>query len=231
MKPSNYYRANEDLRFKLTTIEEERELFTKAKAGDDEARTFLIRNHLLFAATYARRQNRGKLPDDEVVSAVNAALMNAIGRFDPLRGNRFTRYLVPFLRGALASLWKEKNTVESNSQTGEFPTFTPYEEEADQLDGRPGGRAVRQPRQIVDMVPATDDVVAEAEDLSLNLAMLSNCKAKLTDSEKELLRLIYEDGISMADIARERKVSRQAVHAAHGQIVEKLRGAFKKGSR
>jgi predicted DNA-binding protein YlxM (UPF0122 family) len=80
------------------------------------------------------------------------------------------------------------------------------------------------------MVPSTDDIVADAEDLGLNLAMLSKCKTKLTKEEKELLRLIYEERVSMADIARERKVSRQAIHAAHGAIVEKLRAGFKKGN-
>jgi predicted DNA-binding protein YlxM (UPF0122 family) len=59
--------------------------------------------------------------------------------------------------------------------------------------------------------------------------MLTKCKAKLTKEEKELLRLIYEEKVSMADIARERKISRQAIHAAHGAIVEKLRAGFKKG--
>jgi len=56
MNPESYYRANEDLHFKLTTPEEERDLFRKAKAGDAAAREFLIKNHLLFCAMYARRK-------------------------------------------------------------------------------------------------------------------------------------------------------------------------------
>jgi len=223
--PNNYYRANEDLRFKLTTPEEERKLFVAAKGGDTEAREFLIRNHLLFAARFARRQNRGRLPDDEVISAVNAALMNAIDRFDPERGNRFTRYLMPFLRGALAGLWKEQNTVEPGSHTdGIFPSFVPFHG-ADHT-GAVKSRKLEQ--RISESAPSTDEVVMEKEDLSLNLAVLSRCKCKLTATERVLLKLIYEEKISMADIARQRGVSRQAVHAAHGQIIAKLRAAFKK---
>jgi len=230
MNPSTYYRANEDLHFKLTTPEEERELFVKAKAGDTAAREFLIRNHLLFAATFARRQNRGKLPDDEIISAVNAAIMNAIDRFDPLRGNRFTRYLIPFLRGALASLWKEKNVVSPGSRE-EWPQFSEYVEDQRAEDAHYGGGAKSTPKMIAELVPSTDDLVADAEDLGINLAMLSKCKAKLTKEEKELLRRIYEERVSMADIARERKISRQAIHAAHAAIVEKLRAGFKKGTK
>lgn len=221
--PNNYYRANEDLRFKLTTPEEERDLFLRAKEGDKEARDFLIHNHLLFAARFARRQNRGRLPDDEVISAVNAALMNAIDRFDPARGNRFTRYLMPFLRGALAGLWKEQNTVEPGSHAdGNFPSFVSFHEDDS------GGKARKLHHRVSETAPSTDTVVMEKEDLSLNLAMLSRCRCKLTATERVLLKLIYEEKVSMADIARQRGVSRQAVHAAHGQIIAKLRTAFKK---
>jgi RNA polymerase sigma factor (sigma-70 family) len=230
---NNYYRANENLRFKLTTPEEERNLFVAAKKGDTAAREFLIHNHLLFAARFARRQNRGRLPDDEVISAVNAALMNAIDRFDPERGNRFTRYLMPFLRGAIAGLWKSKNTVTPSSHSDKFPGFTPYtEEEHDNNRGtNPPHLPVKTQRQIAELAPSTDEIVMEREELTLNLAMLKNCRCKLTAGEKELLRLIYDEKISMADIAQQRKVSRQAVHAAHGQIVAKLRAGFKRAAK
>lgn len=236
MNDSNYYRANEDLRFKLTTPEEEKNLFLAAKKGDAAAREFLIRNHLLFAARYARRMNRGQLPDDEVISAVNAALMNAIDRFDPERGNRFTRYLMPFLKGAIASLWKFKNIVSPSSHSAKFPSYVTYQEEEQEESW---GGQIPLPAKIkrdmrvyaADMVKPTDEVVMETEELSLNLDMLKKCKANLTASEKTLLRLIYQDKVSMADIARQRKVSRQAIHAAHGQIIAKLREAFRKASK
>lgn len=237
MNNSNYYRANEDLRFKLTTPEEERELFTRAKAGCAESREFLVRNHLLYAARFARRQNRGRLPDDEVISAVNAALMNAIDRFDPERGNRFTRYLMPFLRGAIAGLWKSKNVVTPSSHSDKFPGFTPYEEDErdDPRANQSGDGRSQMPKKVqqhlAGLAPSTDEIVMEKEELGLNLDMLKKCRAKLTPSEKALLRLIYHDKISMADIARQRKVSRQAVHAAHGQIVAKLREAFKRAAK
>lgn len=230
---SNYYRANEDLRFKLTTPEEEKELFTKAKKGDVEARDFLIRNHLLFAARFARRQNRGRLPDDEVISAVNAALMNAIDRFDPERGNRFTRYLMPFLKGAIAVMWKDKNVVEPSSHAEVFPTYAQF------TDGEPTPisnvdgelRSAHKKAPLCDTAPSTDELVMEKEELSLNLAALKKCRCKLTAAEKDLLKKIYDEKTSMADIARARGVSRQAVHAAHVQIIAKLRASFKRGAK
>jgi len=157
--------------------------------------------------------------------------MNAIDRFDPERGNRFTQYLVPFLRGAMASLWKEKNVVEPISNAEEFPEFTRYEEEGAEsfrITGHHNRMSPELQKQVAEMVPATDEVVSGAEELKLNLAALSKARAKLTKAERELLRLIYEEKISMADIARSRGVSRQAVFAAHLAIVEKLRIGLKK---
>lgn len=236
MNESNYYRANEDLRFKLTTPEEEKKLFLAAKAGDAAAREFLVRNHLLFAARYARRKNRGQLPDDEVISAVNAALMNAIDRFDPERGNRFTRYLMPFLKGAIAGLWKSKNIVSPSSHSEKFPGYVTYqEEEREEVASGETPLPAKIKRDMrayaAEMAKPTDEVVMEAEELTLNLDMLRKCKARLTAAEKTLLRLIYQDKVSMADIARQRKVSRQAIHASHGQIIAKLREAFKRAAK
>jgi DNA-directed RNA polymerase sigma subunit (sigma70/sigma32) len=112
MKNTNqYYQNGENLRFTMVTAEQEKELFLKAREGDQESREFLIRNHLLFCANFGRKRNRGALPEDEVISAVNEALMKAIDSFNPGYGSRFTRYLIPFLRGAIANLWKSKNIV------------------------------------------------------------------------------------------------------------------------
>src|SRR4029079_16809215 len=92
---------------------QERDLFIKARAGDREASDFLITNHLLFAANEGRKWSRGKLPEDEVISAANEALMQAFGRFDHTRPNRFSSFLRPFIRGAIATLWRSKNAVDT----------------------------------------------------------------------------------------------------------------------
>jgi RNA polymerase sigma factor (sigma-70 family) len=103
-----YYSPGQDIHFRLTTREEETELFVKARAGDETARTFLIQNHLLFARQEAMRQVKGALPDDEVISAANFAIMKAMDSFDHTLGFRFTTYLRPFITGEIAALWKSK---------------------------------------------------------------------------------------------------------------------------
>ena len=84
MNNDRYYPLNTDLSFEGPTLEEERELFRKMKNGDAAARELIIKNHLLFVANEARKLARGKFPDNDVVSAANEALMEAVdrGHFD-----------------------------------------------------------------------------------------------------------------------------------------------------
>lgn len=208
-KNFKYYAEGEDLRFAPITAEQERTLFCLAKlTGDeaDKAREFLIRNHLLFAANVARRMVRGRLPEDEVISAANAALMDAFDRFDHERGNRFTTYLKPFICSAIAQLWASKNPV--RFPKGKYPE--PLE--------APG-------------IPITETVCdhpVEAEDYAAYMkAALKKTSLVLDDVEKALLTEIYENGKSLSDVARERKLSRQRIQQIHSGAIKKLREAMK----
>lgn len=107
----SYYRPTDDLKFVMLTLAQERDLFDKARAGDEQAKEFIIRNHLLFAAKEGRRWAHGKLPENDVISAANFALMRAYERFDHTKGNRFSSFLRPFIRGRISELWRSQNTV------------------------------------------------------------------------------------------------------------------------
>ena len=108
---SEYYKPTEDLKFERLTHEEEQALFDAARSGCEFAKESIIRSHLLLAAKEGRRWARGMLPEDEVISAANFALMKAYEAFDPTRGNRFASFLRPFIRGRIAELWRAQNTV------------------------------------------------------------------------------------------------------------------------
>ncbi len=220
----DYYKQGADtLRYKPTTLEEERELFLKARSGDMAAREFLIKNHLLFVANRARGLVRGKLPSDVVISAANEALMVAIDRFDPSHGCRFTHYLYSYIQGAIARLWKDQGVVR-NVKTCEFAEY----DEADELD-QDGQH--RKPRwihyDIKSMVSSPLEEKVASERKQARLAELHRGMAALTHKERTLLRLVYEQEKTFAEIARARGVSRQAIEQAVDRIIEKMRGVMK----
>lgn len=212
MNQDYYKKGVDELRYTPTTLDQERELFEKARAGDQEARAFLIQNHLLFAANRARGLVQGKIPDDEVISAANDALMKAIDGFNPSHGCRFTRYLMPFIKGAIARLWKEQGVVR-NVKTVEFEEYVEGEGES---------------REKFAVVESPADVLDSTERQEARLKELYKGMEALTPRERTLIKAVYEQSKSFAELARARGISRQAIEQSVSRILEKMRGAMKR---
>lgn len=224
---NRYYPKDTDLRFTMLTREQETELFVKARGGDTEAREFLIKNHLLFAARLARKMVRGKLPDDDVVSAANFAVMRAFDKFDHTLGNRFTCYLKLFIKGEIASLWRNLSTVRMS-----VPGKTNLESAPTRAMNDVGEyRSSNSPKTYGERVPIpTDDPHHEAEEnehISHLQALLNESKLSLNPHEQEIIRKVYEEQRSFADIGRENGVTREAIRATHNRALVKLQKAMK----
>lgn len=206
MKTGNYYPENTDLRYTPTTHEEERALFAKARAGDAEAREFIIKNHLLFAAIQGRRWAYGKLSEDEVVSAANLAVMMAIDKFDHTRPQRFTAYLRPFIRGQIANLWRSKNAFGEHAP--EFPE-----------------KSLENARmQDVDEELSEDHPVEEDDHRRFILGLLEKSKGLLTDMEREVIRRYFnEDPEQLANIGDDHNLTRARIHQIKDSALKKLR--------
>lgn len=201
-----YYPDSEDIRYQTLTHENERVLFAAARAGDESAREFLIRNHLLYAAIQGRRWAKG-LPEDEVISAANYALMIAFEKFDYTRENRFSSYLRPFIRAQIALLWRSRNTVgEHAPQFTEkpVPNKIPWSSVGEIAESAVG--------------PSVDD-----HDQFL-LGLLEKSKGILTDRESEIIRRHYgEDRECMSKIAEDFKMTRERIRQIKDDALVKLR--------
>ena len=202
-----YYPAGTDLSYINTTAKEEQALFRKMKSGDGAARERLVKNHLLFAANTARRIARGKLPENEIISAANYAIMKALDRFNPDRGFRFTTFLRFYIISEIATLWRSKNPVDYKS-SADFPegpidvTSKPLETQVE------------------------DHPLEAAEHAEYMKAVVLECADSLTAKENDLLKKIYQEGKSLADIARSRGITRSGIQKSHVQILKKLRAAM-----
>lgn len=250
MKPdTNYYRNGEDLHFKMIPHEEERELFRKAKAGDAQAREFLIRNHLLFVARYGTKKAKGMLRNDEVTSALNEALMTAIDRFNPEYRNRFARFLIPFLKGAMARLWRSKNPVdvpppgpdsEFFSTSAQFipvpHTLSQANTDDSELDGnqrrtisqlsrisREGGEI----SALTDPAVSPDEEAEESDQKARFAGLLKEFRAKFTPFENRIIDLIYIQGLNRSEAGRELGKSREWIRVKNDEIIKKLRKLYK----
>lgn len=196
-----YYPPSTNLRFTLISLEEERRLFTEARAGDEAAKEFLIRNHLLFSAMFARRLSKGRLPDADVVSAANTGLMKAFNRFNHTHesGSRFASYLRSYIKGEISQLWAEH-----------FRAVAPLPPEAAPERGT-------SPQEDNDRTEHLDQL----------RAMLAECSQALSDRERFILDQHYLHEKTFMDIGRVCKVSREAIRVGHNRAITKLQQAFR----
>lgn len=200
---SRYYSKDQDIRFRMTTPEEERSLFLKARGGCEESKEFLIRNHLLFAMLQAKATVNGELPEDEVTSAANFAVMKAFKLFNPNRGTRFTTYLRPFIRGEVASLWRSKFSCGVLDPSSSASLVENSATSAQVLDESP--------------------TVEEIDLKKFNRLALAKAMARLPKRDAEFLRLYYVEGFTYERIAKQFKMTRQNVQAFHARSIAKLR--------
>lgn len=196
-----YYPPSTDLRFTLISVEEERRLFVEARAGGQAAKEFLIKNHLLFSAMFARRLSHGRLPDADVVSAANTGLMKAFNKFDHTHesGSRFASYLRSYIKGEISALWAEHFRAAAPLPIVATPELgTSPQEDADR-----------------------------AEHLDQLRAMLAECSEALSERERFILDKHYFHGKSFMDIGRVCGVSREAIRVGHNRAITKLQQAFR----
>jgi RNA polymerase sigma-32 factor len=89
-------------RFPMLEPHEERMLAKRWRDhGDHEAAHKLVNSHLRLVAKIARRYRSYGLPISDVISEGNVGLMQAVQRFRPEKGFRFSTYAVWWIRAAI----------------------------------------------------------------------------------------------------------------------------------
>lgn len=87
----------------LLTADQERDLATRARAGDAEARAQLVEANLLLAAKWAMKAWYGRPKAEgmdlaDFIQHANLGLLAAVEKFDPGRGARFSTYATYYIR-------------------------------------------------------------------------------------------------------------------------------------
>jgi RNA polymerase sigma factor (sigma-70 family) len=222
MNENSYYKKGTNLRYENITHEEERRLFVAARAGDESAKEFLIKNHLLYATIQGRKWSHGKLPEDEVISAANYALMLAFEGFDHTRENRFSSYLRPFIRAQLALLFRSQNTM--GEHRSEFPPNDPL------FPIRGKWTGVENSFLGDVAIDAIEQHPVEQEDHSeFLLSLLKDSKGILSDIEAEVIRRHYSEGAEcLSKIGEEKGLTRARIHQVKDAALKKLRRVLKR---
>jgi RNA polymerase primary sigma factor len=132
-------------RYSLLTRGEEVELSRHAKAGDERARQKLIEKNLRLVVSVAKRYRGMGLSFEDLIQEGNVGLIEAVERFDPERGHKFSTYAVWWIRKAVGG------AVVERSRTIRLPQY------AREKIGRLS-RASRELRAQLGREPTTEEV-------------------------------------------------------------------------
>lgn len=99
---------NDISRYPLLTIDEEVELATSAQAGDEDAKQKLVEANLRFVISVAKQFVSPGIALEDLIMEGNIGLINAVERFDPTRGFKFSTFAVWWIRQGIQNALADK---------------------------------------------------------------------------------------------------------------------------
>lgn len=85
----------------LLTVEEEQALSRRSRAGDQDAKNRLVEANMRLVINIARTYHSRAIPLEDLIQEGAIGLMQAIEKFDPDRGFRFSTYATHWVRQAI----------------------------------------------------------------------------------------------------------------------------------
>jgi RNA polymerase sigma-B factor len=92
----------------LARLTDEELLDANSRDGDPATRDELVKRFMPFARTLALRYMHSREPLDDLVQVACVGLLNAIDRFDPDQGKKFTTFAAPTILGEIKRYFRDK---------------------------------------------------------------------------------------------------------------------------
>ena len=229
------------------------EYFQEYKRTGDVALRNKIAEHYLYIAEILAKKFVGRGVDyDDLYQVACLALVKGVERFEPDMGMQFTTFITPTITGEIKNYFRDKSRSvklprklsklnaevrkkrdEILAETGKKPTSKEIAEslgvpEEDVLRAMEIGGVVSldsmasaedEDRSLYDVIPSDENPFEAFEDKE----SLENALSVFSDTEKELLRLRYTQGLSQMATAEKLHVSQMFVSRMERKILQKLR--------
>ncbi len=216
---------NELKRCDILTPEEETKLYEAFIAGDKKAKDRLATSVLRHAFSEAQKYFGGIVDPEELISAANEGVAEALERFQPQKGNRFITY---------ANVWifnKIMATIESQKKlNGYIDTEGNYYHAVKSLD-RNFGLIDGEDDIVDDHERITSDYAEELTEkmfLNLDMPMLHKCLDSLNEKERDVIKLYFglidlgKDDISLEEIGDIYGLSKERIRQIRNTGIEKI---------
>ena len=239
----------------LTTLteEEKRELLSRAKQGDRDARERLIMGNLRLVLSVSGRFNPKRDSADDLFQVGCIGLIKAIDNFNPEFDVRFSTYAVPMIIGELKRYQRDNSTVRVSRGVRDLAyRALQAKEEISRLEQRDATipelakmlntteRAISEAMEaIVEPISLFDSVYGDGEDKMYVIDKLAdesdtdevwieniNLKEalkKLSERELNIIKLRYYKSKTQMEIADEIGISQAQVSRLEKGAIDKLR--------
>lgn len=172
-----YYR--DISKFSPLTEEEEQQLVILVGQGDEQARKILIESHLLLVTKIARQYRQPNIELLDLIQEGNLALIEAVDRFSPELGTRFSTFVVWRIHKAIQKFIGINNNLLSLE--------TPILDEDGQM------------RFLSDSIVDEENIMGspscETVDFTMEqreiIELLQHRMAKLSTKERKILEMLY----------------------------------------
>lgn len=240
-------------RLETLTEEEKKELLTRARSGDKEARERLIMGNLRLVLSVSGRFNPKKDSADDLFQVGCIGLIKAIDNFNPDFDVRFSTYAVPMIIGELKRYQRDNSAVrvsrgvrdlayralgvkeDVQRQEGREATIPELAERLGATEKEVGEamEAIVEPISLFDSVygECEDKMYVidklrdenESDDIWIESMSLKEALGKLGEREKSIIKLRYYKGKTQMEISDEIGISQAQVSRLEKGAVEKLR--------
>ena len=202
----------------ILSEQEKRDLLTRARAGDKEARQSMIEGNLRLVLSVVQRfSQRGENMDD-LFQVGCIGLIKAIDNFDPAQQVRFSTYGVPMIIGEIRRFLRDNNALRVSRSLRDTAYRAMLESVVEPLSLEEpvyadGGDAV----YVIDQVRDPD-----GEDSWISGLQFRQTVAGLTPREKRIMELRYLKGKTQMEVAREIGISQAQVSRLEKAALEQF---------
>ena len=222
------------------------------RTGDISLRNKIAEHYMYIAEILAKKFVGRGVDYDDLYQVACLALVKGVERFDPGMGMQFTTFITPTVTGEIKNYFRDKSRTvrlprklaklgldvrkkrdEILSLTGKKPT--PKEiaqslgvEEEDVLQAMEIGSVVSldssvstdgEERSLYDVLPDDANPFEAFEDKEMLISAIQS----FNQTEREVLRLRYEKGLSQMATAEQLNVSQMFVSRMERKLLQKLR--------
>lgn len=238
---------------KPVSNETEYELFKEYRqTKDKKLRDKLVNSYMYIAEILSRRFiNRG-LEYDDIYQVACLGILYAVERFDPDKGVKFATYATPTVLGEIRHYFRDKGSF-IKIPRGLYEVFYKAEQirrNSSDMTTSEVARILNLPDEVLEeaydlggaafMKSLENEAFANGE---MNLSnvigcednnfimienrdFVSSCLKRLTDKEREFVKLRYYDELTQREIAGELGVSQMYVSRLEKRILKKLKNMY-----